>query len=159
LTKNPLYKQISEQIIVFISREMRADDGVFYSAIDADSEGEEGKYYVWNYETVMYVLGEELGVVFADDNGMTRAGNFRGQNILNFIHLQDVPSSTEKFADALKVMLQAREKRIYPHVDDKVLTSWNAMMIDALAYAGHVFYHKEYLELAKKSMHFIESHL
>lgn len=159
LTKNPLYKQISEQIIVFISREMRADDGVFYSAIDADSEGEEGKYYVWNYETVMDVLGEELGEEFADVYGMTPAGNFHGQNIPNLIHLQDVPSSTEKFADALKVMLQAREKRIYPHVDDKVLTSWNAMMIDALAYAGHVFHHKEYLELAKKSMHFIESHL
>src|SRR5699024_685126 len=137
---------ISEQIIVFISREMRADDGVFYSAIDADSEGEEGKYYVWNYETVMDVLGEELGEEFADVYGMTPAGNFHGQNIPNIIHLQDVPSSTEKFADALKVMLQAREKRIYPHVDDKVLTSWNAMMIDALAYAGHVFHHKEYLE-------------
>src|SRR5699024_12566661 len=107
----------------------------------------------------MEILGEELGEEFADVYGMTPAGNFHGQNIPNLIHLQDVPSSTEKFADALKVMLQAREKRIYPHVDDNVLTSWNAMMIDALAYAGHVFHHKEYLELAKISMHCIESHL
>src|SRR5699024_8100238 len=105
------------------------------------------------------VLLEELGVVFVDVYVMTYAVNFHVQIISNLIHHQDVPSSTEKFADALKVMLQAREKRIYPHVDDKVLTSWNAMMIDALAYAGHVFHHKEYLELAKKSMHFIESHL
>src|SRR5699024_7264917 len=147
LTKNPLYKQISEQIIVFISREMLADDGVFYSAIDADSEGEEGKYYVWNYETDKDDLGEELGEEFADVYGITPAGKVHVQNIPTLIHHQDVPSSTEKFADALKVMLQAREKRIYPHVDDKVLTSWNAMMIDALAYAGHVFHHKEYLEL------------
>src|SRR5699024_7272943 len=110
-------------------------------------------------ETVMEILGEELGGEFADVYGMTPAGNFHGQNIPNLIHLQDVPSSTEKFADALKVMLQAREKRIYPPVDDKVHTSWNAMMIDALAYVGHVFHHYDYLELAKKSMHFIESHL
>src|SRR5699024_10280437 len=112
LTKNPLYKQISEQIIVFISREMRADDGVFYSAIDADSEGEEGKYYVWNYETVMDVLGEELGEEFEDVYGMTPAVNFYRQNISIIIHLLDVTSSTEKFADALKVMLKGREKRI-----------------------------------------------
>src|SRR5699024_8307301 len=105
------------------------------------------------------ILGEELGEEFADAYGMRHAGNYHGQNIPNLIHLQDVPSSTEKFEHALKVMLQAREKRIYPHVDDKVLKRWNAMMIDALAYAGHVFHHKEYLELAKKSMHFIESHL
>src|SRR5699024_12102578 len=85
--------------------------------------------------------------------------NIKYKKNLKIIHHQDFPSSNEKFTDALELMLQAREKRFYPHVDDKVLTSWNAMMIDALAYAGHVFHHKEYLELAKKSMHFIESHL
>src|SRR5699024_12206633 len=94
LTKNPLYEQISEQIIVFISREMRADDGVFYSAIIADSEGEEGKYYVWNYEMVMEMLGEELGEGFADVYGMTPAGNLNGLIITDLNHCQDVMSMT-----------------------------------------------------------------
>src|SRR5699024_11515230 len=102
LTKNPLYKQISEQIIVFISREMRADDGVFYSAIDADSEGEEGKYYVWNYETVMDVLGEELGEEFADVYGITTAGNFHGQNIPNIILIPNVPYISTKLEETPK---------------------------------------------------------
>src|SRR5699024_7891177 len=79
LTKNPLYKQIREQIIVFISREMRADDGVFYSAIDADSEGAEDKYYVWNYETDMDGVVEESGEEIADVNGLTTTGNYHDQ--------------------------------------------------------------------------------
>src|SRR5699024_12320376 len=97
LTKNPLYQQISEQIVTFISREMRADDGVFYSAIDADSEGEEGKYYVWNYEKVMDVLGEELEKEFADVYCMTTSVNFHELNIPKIIILHDFHSFHDTF--------------------------------------------------------------
>lgn len=159
LTGNNFYKDISEQIVEFISREMISVEGAFYSAIDADSEGEEGKYYVWPYEEIMDVLGEETGENFADFYGMTPAGNFDNQNIPNLIHHQGIPANVATLKDARHKLLKTREKRVYPHVDDKVLTSWNAMMIEALAYAGNVFHENTYIATAEKSMRFIETHL
>lgn len=169
VTKNPFYKQIAEQIIEFIMREMTSDEGAFYSAIDADSEGEEGKYYVWKDEEIYEILGEELGEIYTTVYGITPYGNFEGNNIPNVIK-GNPESVAEEFnltkdelnkqlEDARQKLLVEREKRIYPHVDDKILTSWNAMMIAGLAKAGRMFHSEDYLNLACEALGFIESRL
>ncbi|MBU5467845.1 thioredoxin domain-containing protein [Virgibacillus sp. MSJ-26] len=167
VTNNPFYKQISEQIIEFISREMTNSEGAFYSAIDADSEGIEGKYYVWDFGEIFATLGDELGEMFTTVYGMTPDGNFEGKNIPNRIH--NPPSDIEMenpdnerrrlLEKAQKQLLAAREKRVYPHVDDKTLTSWNAMMIAGLAKAGAVFKEELYINMAEKAVRFIEESL
>ncbi|WP_164667979.1 thioredoxin domain-containing protein [Virgibacillus doumboii] len=169
ITKNPLYKKISEQIIEFVMREMRSADGGFYSAIDADSEGVEGKYYVWDYDEIFEILGEELGDLFAYVYGITPEGNFEGKNVPNLIdtNLESIAEEYDlqleelhqQLDEARAKLLSEREKRVYPHVDDKILTSWNAMMIAALAKAGKVFQQPEYTETAKDAMSFIENNL
>lgn len=169
ITNNPLYKKISEQIITFVMREMHSSEGGFYSAIDADSEGVEGKYYVWDDDEIFNILGEERGDLYASVYGITPEGNFEGKNIPNLLGT-DMETIAEEndmtlgeldqaLEDARKQLLSAREKRVYPHVDDKILTSWNAMMIAALAKAGKVFEKREYTRAAEKSIRFIESNL
>ncbi|RYG73733.1 thioredoxin domain-containing protein [Lentibacillus lipolyticus] len=169
ITKNEQYKTVSEQIITFVMREMHGAEGGFYSAIDADSEGVEGKYYVWDYDEVMQILGEQRGSLYTSVYGITPEGNFEGKNIPNLLHadLQAVAMEKSMSMDALhreleearKQLLHAREQRVYPHVDDKILTSWNAMMIAALAKAGRVFGEPEYTNIAAKAMTFVEKNL
>lgn len=169
ITKKPFYKQIAEQIIAFIDREMTSKEGAFYSAIDADSEGEEGKYYVWADEEVYDILGEDLGEIYTTAYGITPFGNFEGKNIPNLIraNLESVAEEfdltlrelTNQLETARLALLQEREKRVYPHVDDKILTSWNAMMAAALAKAGKTFESDEYISKAKKAILFIEENL
>ncbi|MFD1039757.1 thioredoxin domain-containing protein [Virgibacillus byunsanensis] len=169
ITKNALYKQISEQIITFVKREMTSPEGAFFSAIDADSEGVEGKYYVWNYDEVMAILGEDLGKLYTAMYDITPEGNFEGKNIPNLIksNLETVAQEHTISTDVLQkemekarsILLTEREKRIYPHVDDKVLTAWNAMMITALAKAGKVFANPKYTEAAQQALSFIEDNL
>ncbi|GAB3068896.1 thioredoxin domain-containing protein [Virgibacillus ainsalahensis] len=169
VTKDPFYKQINEQIITFIKREMTSDEGAFYSAIDADSEGVEGKYYVWEYEEIFDILGEELGDLYSSVYSITPQGNFEGQNIPNLIGKNiehearennlSPEALQEQLENARKKLLEKREKRTYPHVDDKILSGWNGMMIAALAKAGKAFRNKEYTNLAEKAMQFIEEKL
>ncbi|GAA0446937.1 thioredoxin domain-containing protein [Lentibacillus halophilus] len=169
VTKHERYKTIGEQIISFVMREMRDPEGGFYSAIDADSEGEEGKYYVWDYDEVMHILGEQRGHLYTSVYGMTPEGNFEGKNIPNLLQtdLTTVASENnlsmselhQELEEARKQLLAAREKRIYPHVDDKILTSWNALMIAALAKAGRVFNEPAYTKTAEQTMAFIDNHL
>ncbi|WP_156288179.1 thioredoxin domain-containing protein [Oceanobacillus salinisoli] len=169
LTKDPFYKNISEQIITFIKREMMSDEGAFYSAIDADSEGVEGKYYVWDYEEIFDILGAELGELYVGVYEVTPEGNFEGKNIPHLIDQDleyvarenNIPLDTllERLETARIKLLEAREKRIYPHVDDKILTAWNGMMIAALAKAGSVFAVEEYTEMAASAMKFVEEEM
>ncbi|SFB32524.1 hypothetical protein SAMN04488072_11613 [Lentibacillus halodurans] len=169
ITKNPLYKKISEQIITFVMREMHSSEGGFFSAIDADSEGVEGQYYVWDYDEIFHILGEEQGDFYASVYGITSEGNFEGKNIPNLLkadletiaedHDMTLTQLDQELDDARKKLLSAREKRVYPHVDDKILTSWNAMMITALAKAGKVFHKREYTKAAEDTMEFIENNL
>ncbi|MGY0692095.1 thioredoxin domain-containing protein [Virgibacillus sp. FSP13] len=169
ITKDPFYKKIAEQIIVFIEREMTSSEGAFYSAIDADSEGEEGKYYVWEYEEIFDVLGEDLGDLYAAVYNMTPYGNFEGKNIPNLIDTNvkefarennlSYESLQNELEQAREPLLETREKRVYPHVDDKILTSWNGLMIAALAKAGKVFGEKQYILKAEKAITFIEEKL
>ncbi|HEX6595214.1 MAG TPA: thioredoxin domain-containing protein [Bacillota bacterium] len=169
VTKSPFYKQISEQIIQFIRREMTSTEGAFYSAIDADSEGVEGKYYVWEDEEIFDILGEELGERYAYAYNITPVGNFQTKNIPNTLQTNfeqiaiqyNLPLDTlhEQLEEARQKLLTAREKRVYPHIDDKILTSWNGLMIAALANAGKVFNEKMYVQQAERALHFIEKHL
>ncbi|MBT2218123.1 thioredoxin domain-containing protein [Virgibacillus dakarensis] len=169
VTKKPFYKKIAEQIVEFVMREMTSPDSAFFSAIDADSEGVEGKYYVWEYEEIFDVLGEELGDLYTTVYNMTPYGNFEEKNIPNLINtnVQEVAEEFQltpeglqaKLEQARHALLAARKKRVYPHVDDKILTSWNALMIAALAKAGKVFNKKHYLIAAEKALAFIEDTL
>lgn len=169
ITKNPFYRQVAEEIITFVTREMVSTDGAFYSAIDADSEGVEGKYYVWDKEEIIELLGEDLGELYCDVYNITTDGNFESENIPNLIETDftaieeeyniDNETLKERLEMARDKLLDARVERIYPHVDDKILTSWNALMIAALAKAGKVFETQEYIDVAGKSLHFLEGHL
>src|SRR5699024_10902471 len=142
VTKNPLYKKISRQIITFVEREMTSPEGAFYSAIDADSEGVEGKYYVWNYDEIFSVLGEELGELYTKIYNITPQGNFEGKNIPNQMennreNVAQVNNLTpdllnDKLEAARKLLIAPREKSTYPQVDDTIRTSWNGLMIAAL---------------------------
>ncbi|MBC5637667.1 thioredoxin domain-containing protein [Ornithinibacillus sp. BX22] len=169
VTKKPFYRKIAEQIIDFVKREMMSTEGAFYSAIDADSEGVEGKYYVWDDEEIFDILGEDLGDIYTTAYGITPYGNFEGKNIPNLIRssLQSVAEEYDITVEALETqleearqkLLQEREKRVYPHVDDKILTSWNAMMIAGLAKASRVFQNNQYLDMAKTAISFVEKKL
>ncbi|WP_072742078.1 MULTISPECIES: thioredoxin domain-containing protein [Virgibacillus] len=169
LTKRDAYKNICNEMIAFVSRELTHPNGGFYSAIDADSEGIEGKYYVWEEHEIDQVLGKEDGKLFKAAYQITPEGNFSGKNIPNLINqdLKQVAASagvsleslTEKLVLSREKLLEAREKRTYPHVDDKILTAWNGLMIAALAKAGKVFQNSNYTEMAQKAIQFIEDHL
>src|SRR5690625_568368 len=169
LTEDPFYKNISENIVDFISREMTSDNGAFYSAIDADSEGVEGKYYVWDFDEIFNVLGAGLGGLYTSVYDITPEGNFKGKNIPNKIndnlhttaqeHGLPISALEEELEKARKLLLEHREKRVYPHVDDKILTDWNAMMVIALTKAGKVYDNGDFITKAKTALAFIENNL
>lgn len=169
VTKKSPYKEIAIKLVDFISREMTSDYGVFYSAIDADTEDIEGKYYVWSYVEIMETLGDELGELYSAVFQITPNGNFEGRNIPHKLNTDLLSIAKtfnlskeclgKKLEKARKTLLYAREKRMYPHVDDKILTAWNGMMIAALARAGKVLKEKNYILAAEKAVLFIEDKL
>ncbi len=151
VTKDPLYKEVSEKIIDYIHDEMTSNQGLFYSSQDADSEGKEGKFYIFTFEEILDVLGEEAGLEFASYYGVTPAGNFEGKNILHLVdEKHEINSkSMEKSQDKMRAY---RNKRIHPSTDTKILTSWNGLMMGSLAYAGMVFNEEAYIEGAKMDL-------
>lgn len=167
LTKRPLYRQVCEEILGYVLRDMTHKEGGFFSAEDADSEGHEGLFYTWSYEQVMQILGPE-GQLFCDFYQITPQGNFEGRNILH------TPLSLEEFAVKQhqkekelwqqfeiqrQKLWQVREKRVHPFKDDKILSSWNGLMIYTLAEAGIAFQNELYLQAAIKSARFVKKHL
>lgn len=157
VTKKNIYKEIAEKIFTFISREMKDEGGCFYTALDADSEGVEGKYYVWDKKEIINILGEEDGKKFCSIYNIIEEGNFEGKNIPNLIK-----SGYEKGSDTssyIEKLFNYRSERIRPHMDDKILTGQNGMMIAALSYCGRVFNKTEYLQYAEKAINFIENNL
>lgn len=157
-----IYKEIAEKIIAYTDRVMTAPEGAFYSAEDADSEGEEGKFYLFTREEVLEVLGEKDGAWFSEVYGITSSGNFEGKNILNLLHhsLEALEKEEdEKLIRLRRKLFAYREKRVKPGKDDKILSSWNGLMISALAYAGKVFEKEEYVLRAEKALQFILDHM
>lgn len=158
-TGKEIYKEIVEKILTYVIRDMTSSEGGFYSAMDADSEGEEGKFYVWTVEEVKKVLGEE-GELFCKFYDITKNGNFEDKNIPNLIHtdieeIEDNKELKNKLDHLREKLLQYREKRIHPFKDDKILTSWNGLMIVAMAYAGRVFRNESYISKSERAAKFI----
>jgi uncharacterized protein len=157
LTKNVIYKEVVDKIFTYISRVMTSPEGGFYSGEDADSEGVEGKFYVWTPNEIKEALGFKEGEEFNKRYDITEEGNFEGNNIPNLINNNLDISREEKlkFNNYIDKLFEVRESRIHPHKDDKILTSWNGLMIAAFAYSGRVLENKEYINSAKKSADFI----
>jgi len=167
ITKDPFYLEVVTKTLNYVLEEMTSTEGGFYSAQDADSEGEEGKYYVWNKSEIQEILGNDADVfcLFYD---VTDGGNFEGKTILcNNISLSSVAFKFGKTEDqvknildsCIKKLLDVRSKRIPPGLDDKILTSWNALMISALAKGFRVSNEQSFLSAAEKCISFIENHL
>ncbi|MEX2541858.1 MAG: thioredoxin domain-containing protein [Trueperaceae bacterium] len=179
---DPLYQQVIEATVAWLARELRHPAGGFYSALDADSEGEEGRFYVWDEAEFDAVLGPEAAAA-KEWFSVTTEGNFEGRNILTApdLPIQEVGSvdgsgadSRDDFATRFQIepdrldervegwkqrLLAAREERERPGLDDKVLTSWNGLAIGGLADAGRVLHRPEYVEHAREAARFVRGEL
>lgn len=162
-TKNQLFKKTADEIITYVLRDMTSPEGGFYSAEDADSEGEEGKFYVWEKKEILNLLGKEDGELYCQTFNITDKGNYFEEASgkptgTNIPHLSDILFDNK--IDSLRTKLfNEREKRVHPYKDDKILTDWNGIMIAALAKAGRIFNNAKYIESAEKAVAFIESNL
>jgi uncharacterized protein YyaL (SSP411 family) len=157
---NDLFRRRAEETVGWLQREMTTGEGAFCASLDADSEGEEGKFYVWSPSEIVSVLGEDDGAFFAKYYDVTAQGNFEGHNILN--RLARVPRSEadEARLAALRTkLLAARATRVRPGLDDKVLADWNGLMIAALANAGVMFEIPTWIEMAARAFRFIADHM
>lgn len=158
LTKEPLYEEVVEKIYEFIFRDMTSEGGGFYSALDADSEGVEGKFYVWDYKELIDLLGKEDGEFITNYYDISSGGNFEGQSIPNLIG-KDISSidknSIERIETIRQKLFEYREKRVHPHRDEKILTSWNGLMIASLSFSGRVLGNREYISRAEKAYEFV----
>jgi uncharacterized protein YyaL (SSP411 family) len=156
-TGSPLYRARVAETVEWLEREMIAEGGGFAASLDADSEGEEGKFYVWSLDDVLRVLGEEDGRYFAQAYDVTAEGNFEGHNILNRLNSMTLRSEKDeaRLGKLRAKLMTERDKRVRPGWDDKVLADWNGLMIAALARASVVFERPEWLELAKRAFDFV----
>jgi len=155
-SRKPLYRVRAAETVGWIKREMTTPDGAFAASLDADSEGEEGKFYVWSYDEVIATLGIEDGGFFSRHYDVTPAGNFEGHNILNRLKPQPRTEPDETRLAALRAKLLAtRGTRVRPGLDDKVLADWNGLMIAALANAALMFEQPPWLAMAARAFDFI----
>ena len=166
-TKNDAYKTVVNEIIEFIRTELTAPEGGFYSALDADSEGVEGKYYTWNKQEIDDLLGND-SEIFCRAFNISDSGNWENTNIFwQPETLKTVALKSGLTLEALmhvvnyakQILLKARQKRLKPALDDKVLLAWNAFTIVSLCKAYSVFENDAYINLAQKNIAFIEQHL
>lgn len=176
ITKNEIYKKTAEEIIEYVFRDMTHPDGGFYSAEDADSEGEEGKFYLWHADELRYVLNKEESDLAMNIFNVSESGNWVDEskgvrNGTNILHLKmtydelasnlnlDISELLKKIENIRKKLFNYREKRTHPHKDDKILTDWNALMIASLAKAYQAFNSQKYLTAAEKAYGFIKQYL
>ena len=155
LTQEPRYRRIAEEIFSFVFREMTAPEGGFYAALDAETDAEEGKYYVWTADEIQKILGKKQAARFAEVYGVDKGPNFEGKNVLyvpNGAAAEDVLKEVESARERL---LTARFDREYPLLDTKIIVNWNGLMIDALAYGYQVLGKERYLIAASKAAQFI----
>ncbi len=152
-TGDDLFRMRIEETIAWLEREMVVEDGVYAASLDADSEGHEGRFYVWTHAEVLDVLGPEDGAFFAAAYDITPAGNWEGVSIPNRLaHPTLADAETERrLAEARAKLLARRETRVRPARDDKVLTDWNALTIAGLATAGALVDRREWIELAART--------
>jgi uncharacterized protein YyaL (SSP411 family) len=152
----PLYRQRARETVEWLKREMTTAEGAFSASLDADSEGEEGKFYVWSLAEVMSELGNEDGAFFARHYDVTLGGNFEGHNILNRLKSMERSEADEVRLAALRAKLLAvRATRVRPGLDDKVLADWNGLMVAALANASLMFDEPSWLDIAARGFEFV----
>jgi uncharacterized protein YyaL (SSP411 family) len=150
------YRRVAREIFTYVLRDMTSEEGAFYSAEDADSEGVEGKFYVWDKGEVTSILSRERGERFCRLYDITQGGNFEGKSIPNLID-----KSEEEVQEALsleedrKQLYEYRNKRVHPYKDDKVLTAWNGLMIAALSMGARILGQNEYAQAAQRAVAFI----
>jgi len=169
ITKKERYAQIAREIFDYVLRDMTDPGGGFYSAEDADSEGREGTFYLWDSQQIASVLNEELAGLFNAYYGVTKEGNFEeGKRILNITtSIKQLEKEFRKDETAIENILtaaragifQERAKRTRPHRDEKIITAWNGLMISSIAYGGVVLEEEKYIEAAGRSAEFILSTL
>ena len=163
-TKNPLYKEVVEETLEYIEREMTSEEGGFYSSLDADSEGVEGKFYVWKKADIIEVLGDD-GDLFCDFYNIHLLGNwehgnnipFRNRSLEEYVkkHKLDLKETRSKIVQAKKKLLTKRAEHIRPGLDDKILTSWNALMLKGYIEAYRAFGDEEHLKTALQNAEFL----
>jgi uncharacterized protein YyaL (SSP411 family) len=163
VTDNPLYKRITEETLDFVARELRHESGGFYSSYDADSEGEEGRFYVWSAAEIRQILGDEAEL-FMRYYDVTDKGNWEGHNILNMkLEPEDVAEllglavteMEQRLAAAKTKLYDVRAQRVWPGLDDKVLTAWNGLMLAAFAEAGRILKRPDYTTIAQQNAQFL----
>ena len=164
VTGKPMYRRIVEETLAYVTREMTSPEGGFYSAQDADSEGVEGKFFVWMPQEIQGVLGDDDAEVVGRYYGITPPGNFEGRNILHVALdaatlAADEGLTADEFSRlidrAKQKLLDVRSRRVAPQRDDKVLTSWNGMMLRAFAEAGAILGRPDYVKVAEQNAKFL----
>src|SRR5262249_496459 len=169
VTGDELFRRVAGQTAAWIMREMQSAEGGYYSSLDADSEHVEGKYYVWTREEAAHVLDNDEYVVASAHFGLTRAPNFEGKHWHLYVAqpLEQTAASLGLSSDAAEnllarareKLLAARARRVRPGRDEKILTSWNALMIEGMARAGRVFGRDEWIASARRALDFVRATL
>ncbi len=151
LTGHPFFRAIAVEVLDYVAREMTAPGGGFYSTQDADSDGREGLFFLWRPAEIRAILGEEAERFIAA-YGVTADGNFEGQNVLTLV---GSVAERDALAPARQKLRAVRQRRVLPGRDDKVLTSWNGLMLAAFAEAARVLERADYQQVAERSAHFL----
>ena len=168
VTGKEYYMNIAEETLEFTLREMTSDEGGFYSSLDADSEGEEGKFYVWDKKEIDALLGEENAEIFNAFFGVTHSGNFEGKNILHVVTtLEQLAKNFTRPLEEIKTIINSgrekllaeREKRVRPGLDDKVISSWNGLMLSAFSRAYQITQKEKYKNIIVENVSFIKEKL
>jgi uncharacterized protein YyaL (SSP411 family) len=168
VTRDPFYQQIATEVLEYELEEMTAPGGAFYSTQDADSEGKEGKFYVWSEKEVRDILGPELAEFAVKVWGVTARGNFEGHNILFRARSDEddakllglsLDDFRAKLEEAKRKLYEVRAKRVWPGRDEKILTAWNGLMIAAFAKAGAAFGDDRYVDAAVNAADWVLKHL
>jgi len=172
LTGREDYRRVAAETYEWVLREMIGPEGGFYSALDADSEGEEGKFYLWRREEILALLGEKEGQFFCQVYQVEPDGNFREEASghrpgTNILHLAQPLAETaqaqglapadlrRRLERARQKLLEVRNQRVWPHLDDKVLTAWNGLMIGSFAFGGRHLKEPRYTQAAEQAAHFV----
>ncbi len=168
VTKDPFFRRVAEETLDYVVREMTDEGGGFYSTQDADSEGHEGKFFVWSRQEILDALGSEDGNVFCDYFSVTESGNFESKNILHVTAaVEDVASRHDVSPDQLRSVIEAgrkklfglRDGRIKPARDEKILTAWNGLMLASFAEASAILERSDYRQVAEANAEFLLTHL
>jgi len=168
ITGKPLYRRVVEETLAYIHREMTHPAGGFFSTQDADSDGEEGKFFVWTAEEVLYLLGDTAAEHFSAVYDVTRRGNWEGKYILRQKQTpadaaaslgMDEAALAAELEESQKILFDRRETRVKPARDEKILTAWNGMMLAAFAEAGRVLDNAEYTAIARRNADFLLENL